>query len=338
MASTTTKRTANGSGDSAASAASISATEPKKATRRRTGAGRNGKPPKPDPTFHASATGRIADDLGNALSDLSAALKMPVWTLINGANPRSQLDFNAFMAFLTQRQALVRDGHIALIIDSPGGLAEPAYKLARLLQRNDGFTAVIPRYAKSAATLLILGAQDVVMGDDAEIGPLDAQLYDEERERRTSALDTVMALGTLQTAALEQLDEAMIVMRMGVAKRSDVLLPHAIQLVSNTMVPLLEKIDTVELARQSRQLKIAEEYAKRLIEPIRGLRAARNVAEALVNAYPDHSFVIDRNEACAANLVCPVDCNAATVEALSRVELQLWKNESEVLGRLEVKS
>jgi len=280
----------------------------------------------------------MSDDLGKALNDLSAALNMPVWLLING-DPRSMLDLNAMMAFLTERARLEEDGHIALVIDSPGGLAESAYKIARLLQRNDGFTAVVPRYAKSAATLLMLGAQDVVMGADAEIGPLDAQLYDEERERRTSALDTVMSLSTLQSAALEHLDEAMLVMKMRMrSKRSDVLLPHAIQLVSNTMVPLLEKIDTVDLARQSRQLQIAEEYAKRLMTPIRGGRTAKDVAEALVNDYPDHSFVIDRSEACAKELVCPVDHDEVTAEVLSRVEIALWKNDCEILGRLEAEA
>lgn len=334
-ATSTETATTNGAGDPAAVEP---ATEKPKTTRRSRGGKPKTKPAASDPTFAASYTGTIPDDLGKALNDLSGALKMPVWLLINGGL-RSMLDVNAMMAFLGQRARLEEDGHIALVIDSPGGLAESAYKIARLLQRNDGFTAVVPRYAKSAATLLMLGAQDVVMGADAEIGPLDAQLYDEERERRTSALDTVMSLSTLQTAALEHLDEAMLVMRMGMrSKRSDVLLPHAIQLVSNTMIPLLEKIDTVDLARQSRQLKIAEEYAKRLMTPTRGNRTAKDVAEALVNDYPDHSFVIDRSEACAKELVCPVDHDEVTAEALGRVELALWTNDCEVLGRLEVQS
>jgi len=47
----------------------------------------------------------------------------------------------------------------------------------------------VPRYAKSAATLLALGADRILLGKFAEIGPLDAQFDDPEREYRLSALD-----------------------------------------------------------------------------------------------------------------------------------------------------
>jgi ClpP class serine protease len=53
---------------------------------------------------------------------------------------------------------------IALVIESPGGSAKSAFQLAMLLKRHcGGFVAVVPRYAKSAATLLALGADEIIL-------------------------------------------------------------------------------------------------------------------------------------------------------------------------------
>ena len=184
-----------------------------------------------------------------------------------------------------------------LLLESPGGYAKDAYAIARILCRHaGGFTAVVPSYAKSAATLLSLGADKILMGTDAELGPLDAQQWDTEREERTSALDEIQALERLHSAALEQLDQTMMVMMSGAQKRTEVMLPIACRFVSDLMKPLLEKIDTVHYAKQSRVLKVAEDYATRLLLPHHGEAAAAEIASQLVNGYPEHGFVIGREE------------------------------------------
>ena len=43
-----------------------------------------------------------------------------------------------------------------------------------MLRRHCGsFLALVPRVAKSAATLMVLGGADVYMGREAELGPLE---------------------------------------------------------------------------------------------------------------------------------------------------------------------
>ena len=39
----------------------------------------------------------------------------------------------------------------------------------------------MPFWAKSAATLLCLGADKIVLGEHAELGPLDVQIYEEKK-------------------------------------------------------------------------------------------------------------------------------------------------------------
>jgi hypothetical protein len=234
----------------------------------------------------------------DAVQDLEVAVGRPVWMCIQqGDGPGSTMEGSTRFQFLAARAELEADGPIALLIESPGGYAQDAYGIARILQRHaGGFIAVVPSYAKSAATLLCLGAEDILMGDDAELGPLDAQQWDSEREERASALDEIQALERLHQAALEQLDETMFVMMAGAQKRTEVMLPIACRFVSDLMKPLLEKIDTVHYAKQSRVLKVAEDYARRLLVPIYGPDAAGSIANRLVNGYPEHGFIIDREE------------------------------------------
>lgn len=64
-----------------------------------------------------------------------------------------------------------------LIINSPGGdgtVAEKIIELCRAYCRH--FKVVVPNRAKSAATVIALGADEIVMGYCSEIGPIDAQV------------------------------------------------------------------------------------------------------------------------------------------------------------------
>ena len=64
---------------------------------------------------------------------------------------------------------------ILLHIHSYGGRIEPAYLISKTLKRisADKFVAVVPRRAKSAATLIALGADEIHMGMMSELGPID---------------------------------------------------------------------------------------------------------------------------------------------------------------------
>lgn len=69
---------------------------------------------------------------------------------------------------------------IDLIIHSPGGdgnTAEKIVDMCRAYLPNGGqFNVVVPNKAKSAATLIALGADNIIMGYSSELGPIDAQI------------------------------------------------------------------------------------------------------------------------------------------------------------------
>jgi hypothetical protein len=300
--------------------------------------------PKPPSTYEVSAHpgpgNAIPAELGEAAIDLQKAFGgKSVWFLIqnNGGGPRyDELDESVRQAFFKARTDLRSCSSPLLVVDSPGGYAQAAYQIASLFRRHcGGFVAVVPRYAKSAATLLILGATDIYMGFDAEIGPLDAQLMDPDREEYGSALNEVQALERLHSSALEEIDRTMALMLGRTGKKIDSILPLVLDYWAKVMRPLLEKIDTVHLTQQSRILKVAEDYAVRLLATKYGQFRAQMIASHLVNHYSEHRFVIDRDEAGGPNLL---DLPVATPEqesAITRLEHWLTFNTITTLGQVK---
>lgn len=70
---------------------------------------------------------------------------------------------------------------ITLLLNSPGGEIDPAEKMIHLLREaspssSTALEVVVPDYAKSAATLMAIGADRIVMSDFSELGPIDPQV------------------------------------------------------------------------------------------------------------------------------------------------------------------
>ena len=80
--------------------------------------------------------------------------------------------------FEKRRKECKNPNNIDIIIDSGGGDADAAYHISKLLHRTfkGKISYIIPRYAKSAATLLVSGGNEIVMGPTSELGPLDPQI------------------------------------------------------------------------------------------------------------------------------------------------------------------
>lgn len=61
-----------------------------------------------------------------------------------------------------------------LFLHSPGGFLDSAYKLVRICREySKEFNVIVPLAAKSAATVICLGANEIVMTVFAELGPID---------------------------------------------------------------------------------------------------------------------------------------------------------------------
>jgi len=246
----------------------------------------------------------LEDKTHEKLHRLELMLGKPVWCLVqSGNNNLNSIDQTAKELLFAARDSpapfgLERNKKVALLIDSSGGLAGSAFEIATLFQTHcGGFDAVIPRRAKSAATLIALGADNLILGEFGELGPLDAQVFNEEREERTSALDEVQSLERLHAFAMTALDSTMFMLAARTGMKMATLLPMASRIVTEMVQPLFSNVDAIRYTQMSRVLRVGEEYARRLLQARFSKTDATEIARKLVELYPEHRFIIDTKEA-----------------------------------------
>lgn len=77
------------------------------------------------------------------------------------------------------RNTEMDDRELVLIVSSPGGdglAAERIVNICRAYSNDGRFSVVVPKMAKSAATMICFGASRVLMSDTSELGPVDPQV------------------------------------------------------------------------------------------------------------------------------------------------------------------
>ena len=67
---------------------------------------------------------------------------------------------------------------LVLILNSPGGNALAAERIVNICRSfsEKGFRVIVPKMAKSAATMVCLGADEIIMSRTSELGPIDPQI------------------------------------------------------------------------------------------------------------------------------------------------------------------
>jgi hypothetical protein len=121
-----------------------------------------------------------------AIEEVERIRKSKVFTFWN-LDELKQEDFFTLADMLEEENP---SKSIDLVVLSPGGSGEAGYRIGHTFQqwskrRSLEFSVLILLYAKSAATILALGAHQIVMGLHSELGPIDPQIpkYDQSRER-----------------------------------------------------------------------------------------------------------------------------------------------------------
>jgi len=244
---------------------------------------------------------KLSPDLTNCLIAIQSIIKKPLWLLMHDGEEKNDygwLSPQIWNSIYKSKTEFIDGESIALIVESPGGDAESAYRIAKFLRNKCGsYSFYAPRYAKSAATLLSLGAREIFIGKEGDLGPLDVQIPDYDDEKIYSALDEVQALDSLFSYSTNQIIKTTAFWAAMQKKKYQSIFPVATEYVVGMMKPLMEKIDTVHYMSLSRKLNIAEEYAFRLLSDKCDEQTAKRIASNLVKKYPYHGFIIDANEA-----------------------------------------
>jgi hypothetical protein len=191
-------------------------------------------------------------------------------------------------------------------LESPGGDAHVAYKLALMLRAAaTKIRVVVPDFAKSAATLLAIAGDEIYMAPGAELGPLDGQMPDEG-----SLVGSISALNIAKAADDVARDAVELAMRGGVkliavtGLKREQTLEAMLRFVATFSEPLVRQLDPRLIHDAKQTLRVTKLYAERLLANTLPRSKAADVASHLVEKYPSHDFVISYDE--AVNLGLPV--------------------------------
>jgi len=207
----------------------------------------------------------------------------------------------AFLKFLQERRN--KRDNLLLFLVTEGGDADCAYRVARLLQENYKFISIaVPGWCKSAGTLVCIGANELIIFDAGELGPLDVQIAKaDEVGEQSSGLAAVAAFEKLQQESFKMFERHLrhiieeIPGRITFRTAADI----SVQLVIGAVRDIFAKIDPMTVGEDYRSNLVAGEYATRLNLFGRNLedRHEPKGLEMLLNGYPSHRFVVDRKEA-----------------------------------------
>jgi hypothetical protein len=198
-----------------------------------------------------------------------------------------------------------------LLVQSSGGDIHAAYLIMSTLRErmNKGkgeLIACVPSRAQSAATLLCLGADKILLGELGALGPLDAQIRigvtDAGTPNYISALHLLKALSRLQEFSLESFTAMAGHLDAHQASHDDQI-KYGIKYSQSITHPLFEHIQSGEVGYWDQMLKTGEEYGRRLLErgdlvmkdiEIDRKDHIKSIVHQLVFEYPSHELVIDR--------------------------------------------
>jgi hypothetical protein len=180
---------------------------------------------------------------------------------------------------------------IDLMVCGPGGNIEAAYLLVRTLRRRFRIDAAfVPHLAKSASTFLCLGADEIVLAELGELGPLDAQ------SAAGSALVPFKLVEQVSDAVAQGLRRNREALRAGPATPSSS--ADAAEIAGAIIRSAFSPVEAIRLAEAARALEETQDLCERLFRRYRHELYADGVGivHKLIHGYPCHSFPIDLEE------------------------------------------
>lgn len=107
---------------------------------------------------------------------------------------------------------------VMLCLVTYGGDPDAGFRIGRALQHhyNGNVSIYIPNVCKSAGTLTIISAKQIIMNNQGELGPLDIQLRkDDELGVSNSGLDIFKTLDTLEERVNNEFNKYFVPLDLG---------------------------------------------------------------------------------------------------------------------------
>lgn len=211
--------------------------------------------------------------------------------------------------------------NLDLILHSNGGIADDAFKMCRLCRQHtkQRFGVLVPYRAKSAATLVALGSDELVMGPASEIGPVDPMIYIRMQD------------GNKYLIPAHSIKDGLDFFEGRIETQ-----PKTALLYSQ----LLENLDPTVIGAYQRAIDSSRQYAETLLTDglLKGKpkKKIEETAKALSERYKSHGFVIDRNIAKQEYELNVVDASESLWDAMWQIynTLDIWLEDDPQIGSI----
>jgi len=242
----------------------------------------------------------------NLIGQIGTIRKVPQFFYYYGIRPEGAIKVREAVIEYKQKNNGDKFEEVDFILNSSGGIADDAYRIIRTLKKN--FTTVnviIPFWAKSAATLLALGANRIIMDEFAEFGPLDVQLPKERDDNPFIDPDDLES-ALIDEISLETIEKRShsLFLQMFLSIYTNELIPinkndlanDIMNYLSKFYEPIISQINPYKIGDKKRKLDIGAQYTKRILDQYNSHISQRERArfiDFIVNDCPDHGYVID---------------------------------------------
>jgi hypothetical protein len=246
------------------------------------------------------------DKLLNLISELGDIRGVPQFFYFNSINPLGAIRLKENIVEFKRNPENSNIQEIDFILNSGGGSPDDAYRMLRTLRKNfDIVNVIVPFWAKSAATLLSLGASCIIMDEFAEFGPLDVQLPKERDDNlfidpddRESALIDEISLETIEKRAHKMFLNMFVSIHTNryIPINKNDLANDIMTYLSKFYEPILSQINPYKIGDKKRKNDIGIKYASRILtewHPQISERDIDNFVDFLANECPDHGYVVD---------------------------------------------
>lgn len=193
----------------------------------------------------------------------------------------SPMDDYVLIPLYKQLCSIGKTKRIDLFLHSYGGSVDIPYKIVNLIREFcDEFTVIIPFVAKSAATMIAIGADGIIMGPTSELGPIDPLVKHPKYEDMWVPVQSIRL-------CIEFMEEKM-------ANSSN------LEVTKSLLCPIIDKLDPWIIGDYEKSIKASYQYAETLLEKNmfkNNREKAKSITKIMTEKYFSHGYCINRKEA-----------------------------------------
>lgn len=249
---------------------------------------------------------------------LEKARKRPLIAYVTSTrvNAGGQISGDAVAEFQEQLQALPKDTKaIDLLLVSVGGDPTVAWRIVSLIrERCEKFSVLVPHAAYSAATLIVLGADEIIMHPNGNLGPTDPQITVPKSSK-----------GEGVSFGSEDLSAFLRYVKTNVSNDEDVLAAAFQKFCEDAGSSI-----AIGVAERSSQLSLS--MGQKLLEThMKGesTAKAKDIAQRLTKDFFHHGYPVNRSEA--------EEIGLKVAKANAQIENLLWEIWSNLSSDLQLR-